>query len=606
VVLAAAAVFANTLWNGFVYDDRFQVLENPWLGSIRNVPRAFSTNAWAFRDVASNYYRPWMHVSYILTHEIAGLSPWAFHAVNIVLHAAITALVFAVVRRVLASAGSSPRPALAGASAAGLLFATHPIHIEVVAWVACVPDLLLGLFAGVALLLHARPGRLAKAGAVAAFFAGLFAKETMVAVPPVLVAWDLAFERPRPRLGPWAWRYAPYVVAFALYGAIRLRAISVFTPIHRHPELGPLGVALNVVPLFADYLRYLIAPIGLSAFHVLHPVASLLTARGIYALAATAAFVGLAAWAVRRDPPVFLALAIIALPLLPVLYIPALGENTLAERYLYLPSVGFVLLVGILVARLVARRAGALPVAVGAMAVIAAVYAGLTVSRNRVWRDDYSLWTQTVMDSPDSAAAWSDLGAALAERGETGRAIEAYQTALRISPELVRSRNNLGVAYGDAGRADLAEEYLLSALRLDPGYTEAYVNLGNLYSRLGRLDDAVAQYRAAVDRKPRVVAYRISLGNALATRGDAAGADAQYRAALAADPGSADAHMAVGIAAAQEGRLDEAITHLESAARLAPGDDLIRRNLARAYRLKGDAKRADEVSSGGAGTRRMP
>lgn len=595
VVLAAAASYANTLWNGFVYDDHFQVLGNRWMGSVANIPRAFATNAWAFKDAASNYYRPWMHVAYILTHQVAGLSPWAFHAVNVALHACATGLTFALVRRVLAASGAPPRPALAGAFAAGVLFATHPIHTEVVAWVACVPDLLLGVFAAVVLLLHARPGRLAGAGALAAFFAGLFAKETMAVVPLLLAAWDLAFERPRPRLWPWARRYLPYAAALAVYLAIRFQAISDFAPLRRHAELGASGYALNVFPLFADYLRYLLVPAGLSAFHVLHPIGSLLEPRGLYALAASAAFAGAAAWAFRRDPPVFLGLAMVALPLLPVLYIPAVGENTFAERYLYLPSVGLVLLAGLAVARLLARRPSSLRAALGAAMAVAAVYAGLTVSRNRVWRDDYTLWMQTVVDSPDSAAAWGDLGVVLAERGEQARAIEAYRTALRIDPGSPLAHSNLGVAYGDAGRTDLALEHLLAAIRLHPDYSEAYVNLGNLYRRLERLDDAIAQYRAAVGRKPRVVAYRISLGNALAERGDRAGAQAEYRAALAADPESADAHMAVGIAAGEEGRLDEAVVHLETAARLAPRDGIVRRNLAQAYRLKGDERRAEQV-----------
>jgi tetratricopeptide (TPR) repeat protein len=597
VVLAAAAVYANTLWNGFVYDDRFQVIENRWLGDLSNIPRAFVTNVWAFKGGVSNYYRPWMHVSYILTHAVAGLTPWTFHLVNVLLHAGVTALVFAVARRVILRAGAEPRPAIAGALAAGLLFATHPIHTEVVAWVACVPDLLLGVFAAVMLLLHGRPGRGARAGAVASFFAGMFAKETMVTVPLLLVAWDLAFERPRPALAAWARRYVPYAIAFAVYLGIRFVAISELTPLRRYEELGPIGWAVNALPLFADYLRYLLVPTDLSAFHVFHPV-SLFSARGLYGLAGTAAFVAATVWALRRDPPLFFALAVIALPLLPVLYIPAVGENTFTERYLYLPSIGFVLLAGIAVARLVARRPAAVPAALAAAGLVSVGYAALTVPRNRVWRDDYSLWSHTVADSPDSAFARTDLAIVLAERGQLREAIVQYEEALRLDPASARTHNNLAVAYENAGRVDLAVEHLAAALRLEPGNAKAHVNLGNTYRRLGRLDQAIEEYRRAVDFKPESVEYRISLGNALDARGDADGAAAEYRAALAADPRSADAHMAVGVASAKAGRIDEAIVHLETAVRLAPSDEIIRRNLAQAYRVKGDIRRAEELLGG--------
>jgi len=589
VVVAAAAVYANTLGNGFVYDDHFQVVQNRWLGDLSNLPRAFTTNVWAFQGSVSNYYRPWMHVAYLLTFEIAGRSPWAFHLVNVLLHAAATGLVFAFVRRVLQAAGASGRPALAGAFAAGLLFATHPIHTEVVAWVACVPDLLLAVFALGTLLLHARPGRWALAGAVSSFFLGLFAKETMAMVPLVLVAWDVAFERPRPRLGQWALRYVPYALAVAAYLGLRFAAISDVAPLRRFVELGPAGWALNALPLFADYLRYLVVPWPLSAFHVFHPIGSLLGPRGAFGLLATVGFAAAAIWALRRDPPVLVALVLIAAPLLPVLYIPALGENTFTERYLYLPSVGIVLLAGLLVARAVARRPSVLPAALGAAVAVSALHAAVTVQRNLVWRDDLSLWTATVEASPESAFARTDLGLVLAERGDVGGAIEQYERAIAIEPSSARAHNNLGVAYEKVGRIDLAIRHLLAATRGEPPYSKAWVNLGNLYVHQGRLDDAIAAYRTAVQLKPESVEYRVSLGNALARKGDEAGALAEYRAALAADPSSPDAHLALGIAAGRQGRLDEAIAHLETAARLAPTDEVVRHNLAHAYRLKGTA-----------------
>lgn len=594
VAAAVAAVNANTLLNGFVYDDRWQVVKNGWLGDLANIPRAFTSNVWAFGGGVSNYYRPLMHVSYILTHAAAGLRPWAFHLVNVLLHAAVTVLAFLVARRAIAASGAGERSALAGASAAGLLFAVHPIHTEVVAWVACVPDLLLAVFALCAVLLHARGTRGARAGALACFFAGLFAKETMATVPLLLAAWDLAFERPRLRLASWVRRYSPYAFALAGYAALRL-AVAPKLTLERHGDLGPVGYAINVFPLFAEHLRALALPVRLSAFHVLHPIDSLLSVRGAVGVSVAAGFLAATFVAFRRAPGVFFALTIVAVPLLPVLYIPALGENTFAERYLYLPSFGFVLLAGLAVAQVATRRPAALPLALAAVVAIAAAYGVGSVVRNGVWRDDFTLWSDTVAKSPDSAYARNELGLLLDERGDLPRAIAELEEAIRLSPDMARAWNNLGVSLHRAGRRDLAAEKLRRAIELNPSYASAFVNLGNLAAESGRLDGAVADFSEAVRLEPRSVEYRISLGNALDARGERARALTEYRAALDVDRRSSDAHLHLGIALAQAGQIEEALGHLETAARLAPDDEVVLHNLAQAYRLSGRSDRADAL-----------
>jgi Flp pilus assembly protein TadD len=105
----------------------------------------------------------------------------------------------------------------------------------------------------------------------------------------------------------------------------------------------------------------------------------------------------------------------------------------------------------------------------------------------------------------------------------------------------------------------------------------------------------VSSYAEAVRLEPGSVEHRISLGNALGARGERAEAMAQYRAALEADPSSADAHLHVGIALAEAGRLGEAVGHLETAARLAPRDEVVLRNLAQAYRLTGRSDLAEAL-----------
>ncbi len=587
--VAAVVASANTLRNGFVYDDKFQILENRWLTSLRHLPDAFANNVWAFEGSASNYYRPLMHVSYILSYQLVGLSAWGFHAVNVLLHACASVVVVLLTRRLLRAGGTDDRGATLGAAIAGAVFAVHPIHTEVVAWVAGVTEIEFTLACLVALLLHGRPGAIARWGTAAALFVGLFAKETAIALPFLLVACDLSV-LPTPRgAAAWARRYLPCLVALAVYAAIRLSVVPSLTPLRRHEELGTLGYVVNVFPLFAAYLAKLVVPVHLTAFHTFHPVA-LLSARGIASVLATVAFAGAALLAWRCARPALFGLVAIAAPLLPVLYIPALGENTFAERYLYLPSFGFVFLLGLAVAHLDRLRPRWRPGLIAAGAAICMAGAAATISRNAVWRDDFTLWTDTAQKSPDSSYVQNEVGVSYAERGDMPAAIAHYVAALRLTPDSARAENNLGEAYERTGDLPRAIAHYTAAVRLAPESSKTLANLGNAQAQAGALDLALASYREAVRIDPRSVAMRVLLGNALDAAGDHTGALQQYEAAVQADPESADAQLHLGVALGEGGHIDEAIAHLERASAMNPDDVVVQKNLAHARRLR-DAPR---------------
>ena len=104
IALIAFAVYFNTLFNGFVYDDNSQVLNNPWIRDVKHFQDIFSKSVWEFKAVplVSNYYRPLMHIIYMFNYHIFGLSPWGFHLVNVLFHAVNSVLVFVIASRLLA------------------------------------------------------------------------------------------------------------------------------------------------------------------------------------------------------------------------------------------------------------------------------------------------------------------------------------------------------------------------------------------------------------------------------------------------------------------------------------------------------------------------
>jgi Flp pilus assembly protein TadD len=591
------ALYANTLYSGFVYDDHFQVLENPWITDLRSVPKMFTTGAWEFEGASSNYYRPIMHLSYALTYLVSGLNPWGYHAVNILLHTAVSMLVFLTALTLLERSGedrvTARLPALLGA----LLFATHPILTETVAWVACVPELSFTLFSLLALLLYARTDRVrsgAFAASVAAYFTATICKETAIALPALLVLYDYAFRPGRPRLAEVAMRYTPFALATAAYLTVRLSVLPAFAPIRRHASLTISQYLINVLPLFTQYLGKLLLPTDLNAYHVFHPILTLWSRQGILSLILTAAFAVATALVSHRSRRILFALGLIVIPLLPVLYIPALGENTFTERYLYLPTVGIALIAAFGLAWVQRRRPVWMRAGVALTVVVLGIYSVATVQRNTAWRNDETLWTDTLRKSPESASVHNEMGIVLADRGLVEAAIGEYQRALRLDPGLPRAHNNLGTLLEQRGQIDQAIGHYLEAIAANPRFAKAYNNLGNAYAKEGRLKEAVDTYRAALRLKPGMFETYLNLGNVYSEMGLLDDAMKQYEAAARLRPDSAETHLHVGIAYGVQGRLDDAIAHLETAARLNLADPVIHQNLAHAYDLKGLHDKAEE------------
>jgi len=548
VAAAAIAIYLGTLSAGFVVDDLHQVVDNAWVTDPALVPEIFSSGVWEFEGRLSSYYRPFMYLIYLATYLVFGLEPWGFHLVNVLAHAGVSVLVFGIARRLAAAAGPEPRafPLLAG-----LLFATHPIHTEPVAWVAGMADLGLALFGLLALWLHARARAVSSA---AALLAAALCKETAVVLPLALGAWDLLF-----REGGRRWRrtlrgLVPHAVALAVYFGLRYAALGGIAPTVGDTGLGVAGRIGAGIALFGRYLEKLALPVGLNFWHVFRPPEGLFSADLVAPAVWIAGFAAAAATASRRGGTPAFASILIVLPLLPALHVGALNQgisNAFTERYLYLPSAGFALLVAWGASRLGHRgRRGTVVAAVAMLAMLAAYSAG-TVRRTPVWRNSLTLWQDAVTRSPGSAIARMNHGYALMYDGQDERGRQELREAVRLDPEIYRYELDRGAAYARKGLLDKAMLAFHAALALDPGCAPAYFNLALLYEQQGRRELA----------------------------------ETHYRRALALDPGYAEAHNNLGILLAGSGRFDEAAFHFETAVRLDPGDRDYRDNLERARGL---------------------
>jgi tetratricopeptide (TPR) repeat protein len=589
----AFLVYSNALDNGFVYDDVDQVVNNFAIRDVSNFPRIFAEDVWSLTgEGRSNYYRPVMHSVYMLSHVVFGLDPWGFHLVNVMLHAAASALVFLIIRMLLerAELGSPDLSALL----ATVLFVTHPIHTEAVTWIAGLPEVSFSLFFLLSLYLymratpegHVSSGRL-YALSLISFLLSTLSKETAFALIPVLAAYDYCLVRRPFRPDRVARVYGPFLAVGGFYLIVRTAVLSSFAPLQRHAELGAYGYFINVFPLFSGYLEKLLVPMDLNAFYVFHPISSVGAVAGIASLGVALGFAVALYVSMRRVRIVFLGLALIAIPLLPVLYIPALGENTFAERYLYLPSVGFAIVVASLFSWMIRRVPRGREVALGLCLVVTALFSVATLQRNPVWKDELTLWTDTVGKSPDGALPRLQFGIAHAENGDLEGALEQYRIALEIEPEYSAAYSNIGLVYSDTGRPDRAVEYFQKALQLKPTSFAARNNLGVAYSQMGLSGNAIDQFKESLALQPLQPGVHNNLGNEYRGMRRFDQALAEYRKALALQPDNAEAYNNIGVAYGQMGHADDAVANLLTALRINPDNPSFHHNLSNAYRMKG-------------------
>jgi tetratricopeptide (TPR) repeat protein len=561
IFAVACAVNFNSIFNGFVYDDISQILGNRWITDIKYLPDVFSKNVAGFDPrYATSYYRPMMYVIYMCNYFLFGLHPWGYHLTNILLHSSVSVLVYLIVLKIVNSAGTvnSSNPSKP-AFLAALIFATHTVHSEPVAWVAALPELSFTLFYLLSFYSYIKATEQAPSlkatfytVAVLAFFVSTLSKETALTLPVMLLVYDYYFRKdkvssPVSNLK----RHLPFWGVVALYFVLRIHALGGFAPSVKHKGLSAWEYFINGFPLFSGYLGKLFLPVNLSAFHGFHPISSLAEPRGIYAFAVTALFLTIATIAFRRSRESFFGLVLLLVSLLPALYIPGLGENAFAERQVYLPSVGFVVVLAWFFSRMVnVPRIGKIALLLPWLMIVA--YSAGTVSRNGVWKDEYSLWADVVEKHPDSATAHAYLGYALYQKGMVDEAIDHYQKSLMINPDLIDSHINLGVAYSARKLTDRAIDEYQKALALCPSAVEAHTYLGEACIEKGWTRQAIEQLQTA----------------------------------LSNDPDSSRVHHDLGIAYGNAGLLDRAVEHFEAAVRLEPSNPVYRENLAKAQGMK--------------------
>ena len=497
VLLFPLLLYAGSLGHGFLIDDETIVRSNTRLSQDQG-PGAIFGRPEQFADFTLPYYRPLTNLSYWLDSRLWDSKPAGFHLTSWLLHAGNSLLVF----ETALSLGGQPLPALL----AGLLFAAHPMHSESVVMVQGRTDLLATLFLLLSLLAFRRALRPAAGGglpAAAASYlclaAALLCKET-AAVWPLLAAGLLWADASPAGVAPPRRRWALLAGGLGVLAAVLLLrgvVLGHLAPVEL-PRPDTARLALAAITL-TSYLWLLLWPFSFTFLRPLSAPTGLLEPRALGALLLVSAVLGGLVLLGRRHRLAALGVVWTLVPLLPVLNLFPIPGFSLAERYLYLPSVGFCLLLADGGARMLA--AGRRPAVQRAVLLLAlALLIAYTVAiqtRIAEWADPLRVYESMAARAPTSFFAQGKLGLEYQRAGRLAEAVAALARARDLEPANPVAWNNLGVALAAAGRLEEAREAYRRAVALRPDYAKAHQNLGHVLNALGDRPGAEAAFSRA-------------------------------------------------------------------------------------------------------------
>jgi protein O-mannosyl-transferase len=615
VLLVTAFAFFNSLDGQFVYDDRLQVLRNPTINQLANIPRMFVQSVWQFlnqadKAAAGPYYRPLFNIALIVNYALFGLQTVGWHLVSLLIHLAVVVLVYRLARRWEVGRET--------ALAAALLFGLHPAHSESVAWVAALPDPLAALFILSALLFYERHyhgqgrSRAALGASIALAFAAMLSKEVAVMLAVFIFVRELLDRAPGEPLAATmmqaAKRAAPDFAVTALYIVMRYAVLGFLRQDDpTSAPVSPFEVLITIPSVMLAYARMLFAPYPLAVVYGNKYVESVTDPRFWGAALAVAAILMAAAWLVRGSVVGRRALAFTILFILPVLNLKAFRpqESLLHDRYLYLPSVGFCLLlaiaIGWLAARVAERRR---QVFIAATAVIALVFFVLTFNQNLTWQSEAAMTGNALRVTPDWPFMHNYIGAYAFEQKRYADAEQSYFDALKIDPNYYDALSNMGDIYRIQGKLNDAEQMYVKAIAAGAPYANTYYNLGVVYTTQGRVQEAERPLQKAVELEPSSTDAYYNLGWIYDNEGKMQEAEQAYTEALINKPSYPEPRINLGVLLTRQNRFKEALDQLLTARNYAPDHQIMLYALGDVYYKMG---RFDEaIATFGQLTRRDP
>ncbi|XP_065837876.1 protein O-mannosyl-transferase TMTC3-like [Oscarella lobularis] len=608
----AVIVYWNSLQGGFVFDDHRGILKND---DIRTDATPLS-NLWVndfwggamSREVSHKSYRPITVLSYrYLNYAVAGLEPYTYHLVNVCLHAAVTVLFVYALQTVFPKRKQM-------ALVTGLLFAVHSVHSEAVANVVGRAELLSGFFFLLSFICYVKccdydggiKCWLWLANTLVQGICSMLSKEQGITCLGVCAAYDLFLHYDV--LVTWFKNRGNKAKQSASFPVGTITRISVLTtslvvllnfrlamnagakPIFKSDELrasfheNRLTRILSFSYIYSFNAWLLLCPYGLCCDWSLGSLPLIHNFTDAYNLASLFLYLTIAVFAVyvllcpkRSDRvAVGLGLAFLVLPFVPAMGIVFQVGFVVAERVLYMPSMGFCMLIAIGYNRIRKRYGKIAQIGLGFTLLL---MTAKTMSRNWDWQTDINLYKSGVKINPTNVKMYSNYGLELKNRGEVATAKDLYQRALLLEPDYTEATFNLGNVLSDEGNLEEAARLFEKSLASSYTKPQALNNLAATLMKLGRIKEAEKRFEEVIQIKPDHAQAYNNLASLYGETKRYKEAEEVFRKALAVLPSYTEAYFNLGTLLYQMGRSDEAETNLRQALSLNPNHKGAQNNL---------------------------
>ena len=455
IIVVGLFVYGNSLNGQFIWDDHILVKNNPYITSWTYLPKIFTENIG--RDSGRNcqHYRPLQTVTYMLDYSLWGLNVQGYHITNTLLHIFVGLSLYWLITLLYGNWLLS--------LLTSLFFIVHPIHTAAISYISGRADALAGLFILLCLIFYIKYLQTKKAtlyiAIILSYTFALLSRENSLIFIGLLLLYHYTFEKKyRPKI------FLSFIGVSFLYVLLRLAALNVFLP---NPS--PATTLWQRLPGFfvaiTNYLRLLLLPLNLHMeygkrlFAFTHPK----TAIGIIMVI----FLLFYAFKKSRTKKLaFFSILWFFITLLPQSNLCPLNAY-MAEHWLYLPSIGFFLILAGALNYLYKKQKGRILAIILTLSLLS-FYSYLTIRQNNYWKDPVTF----------------------------------YQRTLPYTSRPAKIYSNLGTVYSDIGKNEEAIASLKKAIAINPRRASPYYNLGNVYSRMKKLNKAVAAYKKAIEIKP--------------------------------------------------------------------------------------------------------
>ncbi|MCL4455823.1 MAG: tetratricopeptide repeat protein [Nitrospirae bacterium] len=623
VMIIGIAVYSNTLYSPFMFDDEANIIENPIIKDFvyfkDNTKVYGSTALSGIKDFFRSRYVGYL--SFAINYRLHGLDVLGYHVVNIAIHIINALFVYWLIML------SSKTPFLKSsifdvnnnrklggiiALFSSLLFVAHPIQTQAVTYIVQRFTSLATLFYLFSLILYIR-SRLEESTAkrygfyVASLISAVLAmktKEISFTLPVIVAIYEFMFFEGK--LKKRLFYLIPIILTMLIipltFITNNFSGSKNIEEVFKIANISQWDYLFTQFRVIVTYIRLMFPPVIQNLDYDYPVYHSFFELPVFLSFVLLLSILGLGIYLFYRSRLASHVLRLIAFGIF-WFFITLSVESTIIprpdvifEQRMYLPSIGFLMaaVTALMMTRIPLQSKFAVlgKAVMPTVAAIVFIFAGGAYARNTIWQDEIKLWENVVRKSYGNARPHTNLGKSYLIKGRIEEAIREFKIALQINPDMQEAHLNLGLAYIRQGFFDKAIEEFLLVLKRNPYYHKAHINIGIAYFELNRFDDAARSFKNATKINPDLAKGYYNLGLTYEKQGNTDSAIKEYKIAMKLDPDMIIMYNNLGVNYFQEGKLDDAIRSYQILIELRPDFVQAHYNLGLAY--KGQ-KRYDEA-----------